>query len=97
MPIDQQIAIALYHFGHYGNAASTMKVALWAGVGFGTVSLVTKQVAKALCSEPFQCSALQWSSDSAKEVTKAWVEESSCPAWRDGWLMVDGALVPLCM
>jgi hypothetical protein len=35
------VAIALYHFGHYGNAASQMKVALWAGVGYGTVSLVT--------------------------------------------------------
>jgi len=34
VPVTQQVAIALYHFGHYGNAASTMKVALWAGVGF---------------------------------------------------------------
>jgi hypothetical protein len=32
MPVEQQLAIALYRFGHYGNAASTMKVALWAGV-----------------------------------------------------------------
>jgi hypothetical protein len=28
-------------------------------------------------------------------VAKEWVEENSCPAWRDGWLMVDGTLVPL--
>ena len=74
-----------------------MKVALWADVGFGTVSLVTKRVVKALYSEPFQCSALRWSLDSAKEAVKAWVEESSCPAWHDGWLMVDGTLVPLFM
>ena len=40
MPIDQQLAIALYCFGHYGNAASTMKVALWAGAGYGTVQLI---------------------------------------------------------
>ena len=40
MPVKQQLAIALYRFGHYGNAASTMKVALWAGVGFGTVERV---------------------------------------------------------
>ncbi|KAF7291383.1 DDE Tnp4 domain-containing protein [Mycena indigotica] len=30
-----------------------------------------------------------------KEQAKEWVEEHSCPAWRDGWLMVDGTLVPL--
>ena len=40
MPVDEQLAIALFRFGHYGNAASTMKVALWAGIGFGTVRLV---------------------------------------------------------
>jgi len=39
MPVDEQVAITLYRFGHYRNAASTMKVALWAGIGFGTVSL----------------------------------------------------------
>ena len=27
------------------------------------------------------------------ECAKAWVEGNSCPAWRDGWLMVDGTLV----
>jgi hypothetical protein len=42
MPVEQQLAIALYHYGHYGNAANMMKVALWAGVGFGTVPLVSK-------------------------------------------------------
>jgi hypothetical protein len=97
MPVDEQLAIALFRFGHYGNAASTMKVALWAGVGFGTVPLVTKRVVKALCSECFRHSALRWSSDSAKAAAKAWVEQESCPAWRDGWLMVDGTLVPLFM
>ncbi|KIK98318.1 hypothetical protein PAXRUDRAFT_40190, partial [Paxillus rubicundulus Ve08.2h10] len=37
MPVDTQLAIALYHFGHYGNAISTTMVALWAGIGYGTV------------------------------------------------------------
>ncbi|KAF8226851.1 hypothetical protein L208DRAFT_1299822 [Tricholoma matsutake] len=97
MPVQVQVAITLYCFGHYGNAASTMKVGLWAGVGVGTVPLVTKWVIKALCSECFRSLALQWSSDQAKATVKAWVEEASCPAWRDGWLMVDGTLVPLFM
>ncbi|KAF8816582.1 hypothetical protein BYT27DRAFT_7220665 [Phlegmacium glaucopus] len=73
MPVAEQVMIALYRFGHYGNAASAMKVALHFGIGFGTVHLVTTR----------------------KEKAKAWVEEKSLPAWRDGWLMVDGTLVPL--
>ena len=44
MPVDVQVAIALYCFGYYGNAASTIKVALWAGVGYGTVCIVTQRV-----------------------------------------------------
>ncbi|KAH9966223.1 hypothetical protein BJV74DRAFT_890119 [Russula compacta] len=76
MPIEQQLAIALYCFGHYENAASTMKVALWAGIGFGTVPLVT---------------------NAAKATAKVWTEEASWPTWQDGWLMVDGTLVPLFM
>ena len=41
MPVDEQVVIVLFRFGHYGNAASLMKVALQFGVGFGTVHLVT--------------------------------------------------------
>ncbi|KAF8232810.1 hypothetical protein L208DRAFT_1270210 [Tricholoma matsutake] len=53
MPIEEQLAIALYHFGHYGNAASMIKVALWAGVGCGTVCLVTHRIMQACCDESF--------------------------------------------
>jgi hypothetical protein len=71
MPVAEQIAIALYRFGHYGNAASQMKVALWAGVGYGTVGLVTSRVMAATCSEHFRRSTLKWTSDKAKETAKA--------------------------
>jgi hypothetical protein len=81
MPVEEQVVIALYRFGHYGNAASTMKVALWVGYGYGTVRLATKRVMAATCSERFRHSAIRWSSDEAKEVEKAWVEEQSCPVW----------------
>ena len=40
-PVKEQLAIALFCFRHYRNAASTMKVALWAGVSYGTVQLFT--------------------------------------------------------
>ena len=95
MPIDEQVVIALYRFGHYGNAASIMKVALQFGVGFGTVHLVTTRVMKACCSERFRSSSVQWASERMKTEAKDWVEANSCPAWRNGWLMVDGTLVPL--
>jgi len=95
MPVEEQVAIALYRFGHFGNAVSNMKVALWAGVGYGTVRLVTNRVIRAVCGERFRHSALYWPDNTAKECAKAWVEENSCPAWWNGWLMVDGTLVPL--
>jgi hypothetical protein len=95
MPVEEQLAIALYRFGHYGNAASTLKVALQFGVGYGTVRLCTSRVMKACCSARFRDAAVQWSGPEAKEAAKQWVEDASCPAWRNGWLMVDGTLVPL--
>ena len=97
MPVEVQIAIALYRFGHYGNAASQMKVTLWAGVGYGTASLFTSRVMAAICSERFRRSSLRWTTEEAKEIAKEWVEEASCPSWQDGWLMVDGTSVPLFM
>ncbi|KAL1724902.1 hypothetical protein EV714DRAFT_185168, partial [Schizophyllum commune] len=95
MPVAHQLVIALYRFGHYGNTASNIKVALLFGVGFGTVNLVTSRVIKAICSERFRTAALQWPGEEEQEKAKQWVEEASCPAWREGWLMVDGTLVPL--
>jgi hypothetical protein len=92
MPVEQQLAIALYRFGHYGNAASTMKVALWTGVDYGTVCLVTRRVLQACCDENFRCSSVHWADATAKEHAKAWVEENSCHAWRNSWLMVDAPL-----
>ena len=47
LPIADQVAIALYRFGHHGNAVTTRDVALWAGIGYGTVCLVTNHVMKA--------------------------------------------------
>ncbi|ESK80867.1 hypothetical protein Moror_9164 [Moniliophthora roreri MCA 2997] len=95
MPPEEQIAIALYCFGHYGNAASTIKVALWAGVGYGTVDLCTKWVMLACLSYAFRQSALHWPDQTQKEGAMQWVEDRSCPGWHFGWLMVDGTLIPL--
>ncbi|KAL4061805.1 hypothetical protein V8B97DRAFT_1878714 [Scleroderma yunnanense] len=95
MPVAEQLAIALFCFGHYGNAANTMKTALWAGIGYGTVCLVTSWVMRAVCGEQFHQAALHWPDEATIECAKLWVEENSCPAWWDGWAMVDGTLVSL--
>lgn len=95
LPLDWQLGIALFRLGHHGNAASVSKIALYLGVGFGTVDLCTRRVIHAVCSDEFRQAAIQWPSEVQKEQSKAWVEEHSCPAWRNGWLMVDGSLVPL--
>ena len=58
------------------------------------IELVTNEVLKVLCSEQFGKSALRWTSEEAKETAKTWTEGMSCPAWCNGWLMVDGTLVP---
>ncbi|KAF8549256.1 hypothetical protein OG21DRAFT_1556475 [Imleria badia] len=80
MPIEMQLAIALYRFGHYGNAIDTKMVALWAGIEYGT---------------EFQRATLYWPSGPEKEAVKQWVEDNSCVAWQDGWVLVDGTLIPL--
>jgi hypothetical protein len=49
LPVAYQLEVALYWFGHFGNAVSMQVVALWAGWGFGTVDRSTRRVIKALC------------------------------------------------
>jgi len=95
MPVKEQLAIALFRFAHHGNAASVLKVTLWGGIGYGTTHLMTSCVMTAVCDKRFHRASMPWLGPAEIEGAKAWVEEHSCPAWRDGWLMVDGTLIPL--
>lgn len=92
-PVEIQLAIALYRFGHDGNAASVDAVAQWAGVSVGLVVKATRRVIIAFLS--LHDSVIRWPSAEEKEEASEWVEENSCPAWRDGFCMVDGTLIPL--
>ncbi|RPD72619.1 hypothetical protein L226DRAFT_466844 [Lentinus tigrinus ALCF2SS1-7] len=96
-PVEQQLAIALWRFGHYGNAAGLQKVANWAGVGKGYVLLATRRVVVALTRRDFLDETICMPTAEEKDEAKEWVEQHSCKAWRDGWLLVDGTLVPLYM
>jgi hypothetical protein len=93
MPIAEQLAIALFRFGHFGNAASVESVAQWAGCSAGMVVNATRRVIQAILM--FHDEFVHWPSSEEKEAAKEWVEAASCAAWRDGWVFVDGTLVPL--
>ena len=94
-PVKDQLAITLFCFGHYGNAASLERVREWAGTSKGLVKLATRRVMTALLSPDFMKDAVRLPTDKEKEEAKKWVEEHSCKAWRDGWCLVDGTLIPL--
>ncbi|KAF8585434.1 hypothetical protein K439DRAFT_1632704, partial [Ramaria rubella] len=89
------LAVVLYQFSHFGNAASMQKVSLWAGLGYGTVDKCMWWVMKAVCDESFRRVVMRWPNENEKEEASRWVESHSCLGWRGGWLMVDGTLVPL--
>ncbi len=96
-PVEIQLAIALFRFGHEGNAASVDAIAQWAGVSAGLVVKATRRVMIAVLS--LHDSVIRCLQRRKKEEARQWVEQAacngSCPAWRDGYCMVDGTPVPL--
>lgn len=95
MPVENQVAIALWRFGRFGNGATLQQVANWAGCGKGTADLVTRRIMTAVLRPSFLNEFIRLPTPEEKEDAKCWVEAHSCKAWRDGWCMVDGTLVPL--
>src|SRR6202522_4264781 len=92
-PIIKQMAIAMFWFGHNGNAASVEAVAQWAGVSARTVVNCTRRVMIAFLA--LHDSTIRWPSEDEKENSKQWVEAVSCYEWRDGYCMVDGTPIVL--
>ncbi|KAJ3835266.1 hypothetical protein F5878DRAFT_543516 [Lentinula raphanica] len=95
IPVSDQLAITLYHFGHFGNGANLQQVANWSGYSKGLVRLATKHVMTALLHPDFVRRAVHPPTTDEKEEAKVWVEGHSCKAWRNGYCMVDGTLVVL--
>lgn len=90
-----QLATALYRFGHYGDAATCEDIAQWAGISAGSESVVncTRRVMSAFLL--FHEGVIKWPNEEKKKAAKDSVEALSCPAWRNGYCMVDGTLIPL--
>jgi hypothetical protein len=93
LPISYQLAITLYRFGHFGNAASVKKIAQWAGCSEGAVVNATCHVIRAFL--PLHNQTIRWPTAQEKHDASNWVESVSCHAWRSGYCMVDGTLIPL--
>ncbi|KAF8233148.1 hypothetical protein L208DRAFT_1268176, partial [Tricholoma matsutake] len=94
-PVEEQLAVALYCFGHDENAAGLQSTACWAGVGKGTIHLFTRRVMVAVLWPEFMQEAVRYPTPEEKEEAKKWVAKCSCKVWRRGWCFVDGTLVPL--
>ena len=92
-PVEEQLAIALRRFGHFGSAASNEEIAQWAGYSAGFVTLCTRRIITVFNS--LHDLAIQWPTAAEKRAASDWVESRSCHAWRRGYAMVDGTLVPL--
>ena len=80
-PINVQLAIFLVHVGHYGNASAPEYVAQWAGVCVGTVINATYRCLVAFLA--LHDEAVMMPSEEEKERAKEYVEEVTCPEWRN--------------
>lgn len=95
LPIEIQLTVMLYRLGHDGNASGLRSTSKWAGVGKGTVHKYTRRIMTAILRPEFMKNAVRWPTEAEKEEAKEWVEKHSCKAWRNGWCMVDGTLIPM--
>ncbi|KAF7323379.1 DDE Tnp4 domain-containing protein [Mycena chlorophos] len=96
-PVEIQLAVALYQFGHDGNGVSLQAVAWWSGLGKGTIPRCTRRVITAILGSGMLAKYVRMPTPSEKESAKVWVEKTfgGCPEGREGWCMVDGTLIPL--
>ena len=96
MPVEEQVAIALYRFGHFGNGVALVQVVNWAGVGYGTVDDCTRRVVTALTSNSFRAATIYPPTTEERLEAADWVY-SIVPReeWSLGRTGVDGSLIPL--
>jgi hypothetical protein len=94
-PVDQQLAVALYGLGRYGNAASLEDVARVAGCSEGSVENFTNRVFTAI--ESLHDAFVRPLTPEEKETEKGWIDEhlGFKGLWREGRLMYDGSIIVL--
>ena len=87
-PVEVQLAVFLVRLGHYGNASSPEDVAQWAGICVGTVINATNRCLVAFLG--LHNEAVMMPPEEEKERAKEYVEQVTCPEWRNGFLLADG-------
>ncbi|EGN97083.1 hypothetical protein SERLA73DRAFT_57521 [Serpula lacrymans var. lacrymans S7.3] len=90
-PAKQQIACAMFRFGHYGNAASIEDTATLAGVSTGSIVNYTEQVMIAILNRHDLYIKFPQDGDADKKKAKEWVRSRTTRAWEGGWLCADGS------
>lgn len=94
VPVETQLAVALYRFGHYGNGASIADVARVAGAGDGTVHLYTERVIKALLY--IHQDIIRPLTDQERLAEQQWVRSrNQCPSFAPGIFQYDGSTITL--
>ena len=95
LPVSIQLAVFLNRAGHYGNAISPEDVSQWAGVSVGSVINCTHRVMVSLLSHHNEYIQVPPADSEDLELARNFVEERSCPGWRNGVFAVDGSAIPL--
>ena len=81
--------------GHYGNAITPQDICDWAGVSIGSVINCTNRVIIALLDQHDKFIEIPTEDSEDLEWSRKWVEERSCPSWRNGVFITDGSMINL--
>ena len=90
--MDKELLIALRRFS---TGKKIHSLAMWAGIRYGTVDKITQRVFMAIHSSRLKEMYIGWPVDQERKKAQKWAETQACYAWREGWCMVDGMLIPL--
>jgi hypothetical protein len=94
-PIHVQLAVTLYHVGHFGNGACLEDIAWDAGYSEGAVEMFIDRCFEAIKS--LHDLFVQPLTVEEKEKEKVWMDEhlGFKGLWCEGWIMYDGTIVVL--
>lgn len=82
VPVARQVFIALKRLGAYRNGMAISGIADWAGVGFGTLDIVTRRVITAVFETNLRFRHIRWPSGNEKTEAKDWIETMTSLAFR---------------
>ena len=94
-PVAVQLAIFLFHVGHYGNAVALDYITQWARVSIGSVVNCTNWVMVAVLDKHELFVNIPPGDSEDMERAQAFTKSQTCPAWRKGVFTADGSSIPL--